>query len=184
MSHLKLTINHWGEVQLDKKELRALMRSAGNDVKTKTARLISPTQGGGRSYRGGGGSAYRGDYKAGAYRASAPGQPPVSVTGTLKRSLRTYVYKNGEGFAVRERAFYSLFQETGAHGGGNPGGHRQNARDRAQARRHRARSVYTTRVLEPRPHLDRVMKQEEANLQRRVRTALDQGMKWRETKTA
>jgi hypothetical protein len=183
VSHLKLSINNWGEVVLDKKQLRALMRSAGNDVKSKTARLISAKEGGGRVYRGGGGSAYRGDYKAGRYRASAPGDPPVTVTGTLKRSLRTYAFKNGEGFAVRERAFYSLFQEAGAQGGGNPGGRRTTPRERAQARRHRARHVFETRVLAPRPHLDRVMKQEEANLQRRVRTAMDQGMTWKETKT-
>jgi len=79
---------------------------------------------------------------------------------------------------VRERAFYALFLEAGARGGGNPGA---GAR-RVQARRHRARSVYTARVLAPRPHLDRVMQQEEANLQRRVRQALDEGLKWRETK--
>ena len=182
MSHLKLSINHWGEVALDKKQLRALMRSAGNDIKSKTARLIAATSGGGRFYRGGGGSAYRGTYRAGRYRASAPGQPPVLVTGTLKRSLRTYTYKNGEGFAVRERAFYALFLEAGAHGGGNPGG-KQTTLSRAQARRHRARSVFGTRVLAPRPHLDRVMEQQEPELQRRVRTALTQGMTWKETKT-
>jgi hypothetical protein len=93
--------------------------------------------------------------------------------------LKAYPYPSGEGFAVRERAFYALFLEAGATGGGNPGGGRQ--RRRAQARRHRAR--YTTaRVLLPRPHLDRVMQQEEPNLQRRVRRALDEGLKWRETK--
>jgi hypothetical protein len=181
MSALKLTVTNWGEVALDKRQLKNLMRSAANDIKGKTARLIAQTTGSGRTYRGGGGSAYRGTYRPGSYRASAPGEPPVTVSGTLRQSLKAYPYPSGEGFAVRERAFYALFLEAGATGGGNPGGGRAGQRRRAQARRHRAR--YTTaRVLQPRPHLDRVMKQEEANLQRRVRRALDEGITWRETK--
>lgn len=179
MSHLKLTITSWGEVALDKKELRALMRSAANNVKSKTAQLIGKQAGGGRTYRGGGGGAYRGGYKAGQYTASAPGEPPVKVTGSLRSSLKSYVYKDDNGFAVRERQFYSLFLEAGAKGGGNPG---RNARQRAHARRHRARSVYTARVLDPRPHLDRVMEAEHANIDRRVKQAFEQGLKWRQTK--
>jgi hypothetical protein len=175
-----MTVTNWGEVALDKRQLKALMRSAGNTVKTKTARLIAQTSGSGRSYRGGGGSAYRGAYRPGAYRASAPGEPPVTVSGTLRQSLKVYPYPSGEGFAVRERAFYALFLEAGATGGGNPGGSGRGAR-RAQARRHRARAT-TRRVLLPRPHLDRVMQQEEATLERRVREALTAGLRWRETK--
>jgi hypothetical protein len=178
MSHLKLQVKHWGEITLDKREMKNLMRSAGNDIARKTRQLISAGSGGGRTYRGGGGSRYRGTYRAGAYRASAPGEPPVSVTGTLKGSLKTYVFPDGNGFAVRERAFYSLFLEAGARGGGNPG----KARARARARRHRARTAYTARVLAPRPHLDRVIEAETANLDRRVRAAFEQGLKWRETK--
>lgn len=183
MSNLKLTIDTWGEVALDKKNLKALMRSAGNDIATKDRRLISASAGAGRTYRGGGGSAYRGSYRPGPYRASAPGQPPASVSGTLRGSVRVYVYPNGDGFAVRERAFYALFLEAGAHGGGNPyGGKGQSAKSRAQERRHRRRGQFTARVLEPRPHLDRVMEQQAADLQRRVRKALDEGVKWRQTK--
>jgi hypothetical protein len=181
MSALKLTVSNGGEVALDKRQLKNLMHSAGNDIKGKTARLISQSTGSGRNYRGGGGSAYCGTYRPGAYRASAPGDPPVMVSGTLRQSLKAYPYPSGEGFAVRERAFYALFLEAGATGGGNPGGGRAGQRRRAQARRHRAR--YTTaRVLQPRPHLERVMKQEEPNLERRVRQALSEGLRWRETK--
>lgn len=171
MSGLQLKITSWGEVALDKREMRALMRSAGNDVKSKTARLIGQTAGTGRTYRGGGGSRYRGTYRAGHYRASAPGDPPVRVTGSLRQSLRVYAFKDGNGFAVRERQFYSLFLEAGARGGGKPG--------RGRAARRRASA---TRVLAPRPHLDRVMQQEAPALDRRVRTALDRGLKWRQTK--
>ena len=44
-SDLKLTVTSWGEVAMDLKPMRALMRAAGNDVKNKTGRLIN--QGGG-----------------------------------------------------------------------------------------------------------------------------------------
>jgi hypothetical protein len=181
MTQLKLKINHWGDVELDKKELRSLMRSAGNSIKTQTARLINQSSGSGRLYYGGGGSAYRGSYKAGRYRASAPGQPPVRVSGSLRNSLRVYTYPSGEGFAVRERQFYSLFLEAGARGGGNPGSRYGVRARRNLARRRRVRS-FTARILSPRPHLDRVMEREAPELDRRVRKALAEGLKWRETK--
>jgi hypothetical protein len=176
VSALKLSIRHWGEVMLDKRELRAVMRAAGNDIARRDRTLIGQSSGAGRLYRGGGGSAYRGSYRPGSYRASAPGQPPVRVSGTLRASVKVYVYKNAEGFAVRERAFYSLFLEAGARGGGNGGKRAQ----RAMRRRARARQ-YGTRILQPRPHLDRVMAQEAPNLDRRVRDALTHALKWRET---
>ena len=177
MSALKLTVTSWGEVNLDTREMRKLMRSAGNDVKTKTAKLINTTSGGGRVTQ------YRGD-KAGSYRASMPGDPPVRASGALRASLKVYPFKSGEGFAVRARAFYALFLEAGAKGGGNPFGGRPaaSAEWRARSKRHRARGRYTIRTLEPRPFLDRVMQQEEANITRRVRLALDQGLSWKQTK--
>ena len=177
MSGLKLTVTSWGEVHLDKREMSKLMRSAGADVKSKTAKLINTTSGGGRATQ------YRGD-KAGSYRASMPGDPPVRASGTLRASLRAYPFKSGEGFAVRARAFYALFLEAGAKGGGNPYGGRPaaSAEWRTRSKRHRARGRYTIRTLEPRPFLDRVMAQEEANITRRVRLALDQGLTWKQTK--
>lgn len=54
MSGLKLSVTSWGEVALDKRELRNLMRSAGNEVRSQTARLLASSQGSGRAYRGGG----------------------------------------------------------------------------------------------------------------------------------
>lgn len=172
MSDLKLTVNSWGEVALDKREVRKLMRAAGNDVKNKTGRLINQSQGGGKTYFG----------PAGRYRASAPGSPPVRVSGDLRASLKTYVFKSGEGFAVRARQFYSLFLETGAKGGGNPGARAVKPINRRTGRRMRAKGVYTSRVLEPRPFLDRVMTQEAPELDRRVRLALTNALTWKETK--
>ena len=74
MSDLKLTVTSWGSVMLDMREVNALMRSAGNDVRSKTARLISRSEGGGRFYSAPGGN---------RYRASAPGSPPVRRTISL-----------------------------------------------------------------------------------------------------
>lgn len=168
-----MTVTSWGEVMLDKREVNALMRAAGNDVKNKTARLIDQQGGGGRSYQIPGGS---------RYRASKPGDPPVRRTGILRGSLKTYVLKQTTGFAVRAREFYALFLEAGAQGGGNPGTRAARAINPRTGRPKRARGVYTSRVLEPRPFLDRVMQQEEPNIERRVRDALTKALKWKQTK--
>lgn len=171
LSHLQMTVTSWGEVMLDKREVNNLMRSAGNDVRSKTARLINSEAGGGREYRMPGGK---------RYRASSPGNPPVRVGGKLRASLKTYVLKQSVGFAVRAREFYALFLEAGAKGGGNPG--RRGVMNPRTGRAKRARGVYTNRVLEPRPFLDRVMQQEEPNIERRVRDALTKALKWKQTK--
>jgi hypothetical protein len=172
MSDLKLTVTNWGSVALDKREITKLMRAAGNDVKNKTGRLINSSQGGGKTYFG----------PAGRYKASAPGAPPVRVSGDLRSSLKTFVFKSGEGFAVRARAFYALFLETGAKGGGNPGARAVKPVNRSTGRHMRAKGVYTSRVLLPRPFLDRVMTEQASELDRRVRKALENSLTWKETK--
>ena len=173
MSDLKLTVTSWGVVALDKRELAKVMRGAGNDIRTKTARLINKSTGEGRGYYG----------PAGRYRASSPGSPPVRVSGDLRSSLKTYVFKSGEGFAVRARAFYSLFLEVGAFGGGSSGGRRREHRKlTASVRAQRAKARGERREMQPRPFLDRVMEQEAPELDRRVRKALEGGLTWKETK--
>jgi hypothetical protein len=168
VSDLKMTVTNWGEIKLDKRELQKLMRAAGNDIKNKAGRLINQSQGGGRQY--------------GSHRASAPGQAPTRVSGDLRSSLKTFVFKSGEGFAVRARQFYALFLEVGAKGGGNPGSRAVKPINRRTGRRMRAKGVYTRRVLEPRPFLDRVMAEQAGELDRRVRKAVDQSLTWKETK--
>lgn len=171
-----MTVTSWGTINIDKREMSKLMRAAGNEVKSKTARLINSTDGGGRKTH------YRGD-RQGTYRASMPGDPPVRSSGALRASLKTYVFKTGEGFAVRARQFYALFLEAGARGGGNPYGGRSAAAAewRARAHRKRARGRYTTRILEPRPFLDRVMEQEAPEIDRRMKAAFDKALTWKET---
>ena len=172
MSDLKLTVTNWGEVMLDKREVNNLMRSAGNDVRSKTRALIARGEGSGRIYDVPG---------FGRYRASAPGAPPARRSGALQASLKTYVLKQTTGFAVRAREYYALFLEAGAKGGGNPGARGAGVNQRT-GRRKRARGIYTRRVLEPRPFLDKVMAQEAPNIERRVREALTKALKWKETK--
>lgn len=167
-----MTVTSWGEVLLDKREVNALMRAAGNDVRSKTARLINQTDGGGRRYRAPNGT---------RYRASAPGNPPVRRSGALRASLKTYVLKTKTGFAVRAREFYALFLEAGAKGGGNSGA-RGGVLNPRTGRRLRAKGIYTKRVMEPRPFLDRVMAQEAPNIERRAREALSKALKWKQTK--
>jgi hypothetical protein len=174
VSELKLVVTSWGSVLLDKREVKALMRAAGNDIRSQTARLLNKASGTGRVYRGMGGGKYRGGDPSGrGDRASSPGQPAVRVTNTLRGSLKTYVYPSGEGFAVRERAFYGLFLETGAHGGG-PGTKRGRRAAQGQGQ--------GTRVLEPRPALEAVMARSTAALNARVEKALRSGLKWKQTK--
>lgn len=168
MAEFKVTVSSWGEVALDKAEVRKLMRAAGNDIRRKTSALIGASEGTGRGYPVPGG---------GRYRASASGQPPVHRTGALQGSLKTYVFKSGEGFAVRAREFYALFLEAGAKGGGNPYGGK-----RRPERAKRARGRYQTRVLAPRPFLDKVMTDEAATLNARVEKALRNGLTWKQTK--
>ena len=175
MSDLKMSVTSWGQVKLDDREVKKLMRAAGNDVRTKTARIINRSDGGGRiTYR----------TNAPAYRASTPGEPPVRASGKLRASLKTYVYKSGMGFAVRARQFYALFLESGAHGGGNPFGGRPDAAaaHRTRYRRQRAKGRYTARILEPRPFLDAVIAREAPELDRRIRTAFEKGLTWKATK--
>jgi hypothetical protein len=167
VSNLKLQVKSWGVFAYDQRAQKALLRGAANDIASKTRRLIGKRSGGGRFYR-----------RAGTtYQASAPGEPPVMVSGTLKGSLKSYIYKDGSGFAVRERAFYSLFLETGAQGG-RPGSRATTASARRQRRKQAPTSA---RVLEPRPSLDVVMEQEEKNLEKRLTKAFDEGLTWRQT---
>jgi hypothetical protein len=146
-------------------------------VRTKTARLINAGDGGGRL------SHYRG--KAGTYRASQPGAPPVRASGALRASLRTYVFRSGEGFAVRAREFYALFLETGAFGGGPGGGspkRREHSKLSRSVRSARAKARGERREMEPRPFLDRVMNQEAPEITRRLRLAFEKALTWKQTK--
>ena len=103
----------------DKKVLKQTLRVAGNEVAAGTRRLIRSSAGGGKVYYGTGGgrsAAKRGGYHKVRYTASAPGQAPVSLTGTLLRSVKVRPFKSGEGVAIREGVFYAVMLQAGAQG--------------------------------------------------------------------
>lgn len=146
----------------DKKNLKSLMRKAGAEIAALARALIRRSVGGGRVYRGSGGSKYR-PYKAGSYSASSPGQPPVSVTGTLAGSIIARPFKTGDGVAIRDTMFYALFLEKGARGGG-PG--RRNKRTKGSI------IANGRRVLEPRPFLTEALDQRSSSLESRIKDAV------------
>lgn len=145
----------------DKKALRQTMRAAGAEVAQAARAQLRSSQGTGRVYYGSGGSSsYRGGYKSGRYQASAAGQAPVRVTGTLARSIKVRPFKSGEGVAIRDTAFYALFLEAGAQGGG-----RKSAGGKRISRKQQAR---TGRVLEPRQFLTSALEGRRADLRKRI----------------
>lgn len=163
---IRLEIRISGGYQLvyGKKRLKALLRKAGGEVAAVARALIRRSAGGGREYRGGGGGKYRGGYRPGHYTASAPGQPPVSVSGTLANSIRVRPFRSGEGVAVRESAFYALFLQAGAKGGGRKG--RGGNRVRGKA------GTSSGRVLLPRPSLTTALEQRQASIAERIKASV------------
>lgn len=163
-----------GRLSLDKRLTRAVMRAAGAEVAAVARAMIRGSAGSGRFYRGPGGSAkaYRGGYKKGGYTASSPGQPPVSVTGTLARSISVRPFKSGEGVTIKDTMFYALFLEKGARGGGGGGKSSRNKRGGAG----------TVRVLEPRPFLTAALAQREASIAQRVQASIADGLKFERIK--
>ncbi|QHC35355.1 hypothetical protein [Komagataeibacter xylinus] len=169
----------------DKKALSRTFRQAGNEVAATARTLLRQSSGGGRLYYGPGGSAasYRGGYKAGKYQASSPGQIPAKVTGTLARSIKVRPFRSGEGVAIRDTAFYALFLEAGAHGGGRSSSGGSGGRGTKggqitgrtyQRGRH---GIGKSRVLTARPFLEVALAQREASLGPRIRRAIQQGIK-------
>ncbi|MDE2342921.1 MAG: hypothetical protein KGL63_05935 [Betaproteobacteria bacterium] len=147
------------------------MRQAGREVAREARRLIRNSAGGGRLYRGPGGSAgkYRGGYVRGQHVASAPGQAPASVTGTLARQIVVRPFKSGEGVAIRDTAFYARFLETGARGGGRFGPR--------STRKGGRRKISMVRALLPRPFLTAALESRSGTLGPRLQQAVTSGIK-------
>jgi len=177
LSRLKITVPSVA-LTFEKKLLRGTMRVAGTEVAAVARTLIRGKAGAGRGYYGPGGSAaaYRGGYVKGRYQASAAGASPVSVTGTLARSIKVKPFKSGEGVAVRDNAFYALFLEAGARGGIGSG--KKGVKGIHNRRVKRGKSIARgSRVLEKRPFLTRALEMKEGALGPRVRDAATQGIK-------
>jgi hypothetical protein len=177
--HLKITVPP-GATVLDKAQLRAVMRGAGNEIAAKARAMI----------RSGGAMA-----KRKARRASSAGAPPVNRTGNLARGIKVRLRRDGEGVTVRDiasakdGAFYALFLEKGAKGGGGNTADRRNILPagaigrngkilRGMNRMTRG-SVDKTRVLAPHPFMEPALDAVVANgLADRVRDAVLSGLKF------
>jgi hypothetical protein len=162
-----------GQLEYEKRKLKAVMRASGGEVAAETRSLLNSSQGGGRTYRGSGGHRYR-PYRKGAYQASAAGQPPVRVTGTLQGCVVVLPFRSGEGVAIRNRKFYSLFLEMGA-AGGRPGS--RNVRQKRGGRSVRVKTV-GARILLPRPSLTAALQMRGDSIEQRIRQSITEDIKF------
>jgi hypothetical protein len=176
MIRLHVDVPKGWTVVLDKSELRALMRAVGNEVAARARSLI------------------RQGSKGKNRRQSAAGTPPVSRTGTLAGSIRVRMSRDGLSAHVADQAkskgdaFYALFLEAGAHGGGGNTSNKANilpaggiyGRNRVRgANRMKASAISRTRVMLPHPFLTRALDDvANASLNERVKRAVLSGMKF------
>lgn len=149
-----------------KRELRKTLRQAGQEVAQTARRLIRESPASGRTYYGTGGAAYRGGYRKGRYTASAPGEAPRSVTGTLLRSIKVRPFRSGDGVAIRDAAFYALFLQAGAVGGGRKKGIKGR------------KGADTGRRLDPRPFLTTALALRQGNLTPRLEAAVQRDIQF------
>ncbi len=158
MIDLRVRVTSAALVTNGKARLRKVVRAAAAEVLRAARASIKRASGNGRLY-----------YRAGGrYRASAPGEAPVSVSGTLARSLSVKVFKSGEGAAIRDKAFYSFFLTHGAQGGG-----------KGKASRNKRGRAGTRRVLAPRPFLEPALTSRAASIEARMREAILQDIAFR-----
>jgi hypothetical protein len=179
---LDITISGGYQLVYGKKRLRALMRKAGAEVAALARSLIRQAEGGGRTYAGSGGSNAQRAYQGGAYVASSPGGPPVSVTGTLASLIVVKPFKSGEGVAIRDKAFYALFLQAGAQGGVGSGRGGGNG-ERNKTKRGEIFAV-GRRVLLPRPFLSTALDMREASLGERIKASIVDDIEFKRVKVA
>ena len=141
-------------IVFEKKQLRKVLRAAGNEVANAARALI----------RG----AVRVAGPRGGRGASAPGSAPASRSGLLLNSIGVKVWPSGEGVSVRDSAPYALALEAGA------------ARYAVGHKRvHRKRVVVGPNGLrmQPRPFLSAALDSRAASLLPRMQTAVEQDLK-------
>lgn len=162
-----------GTIVYEKKRLKSVLRAAGNEVAAAARAKLNRNSGTGRKYyvRGSSGS-------QGSYQASVAGSPPSSITGKLARSIKVFPFKSGDGVAVRARAFYALFLEIGAKGGG---GRKRTGANKYSRSGKRDRTT-TKRVMLPRPFLSAVLDERSASIGQRISAAIDGDVKFKRLK--
>lgn len=155
MGILRIEIPRFVISQGEKKNLRAALRQAGQDV-AKTARALVRNAGGSGAYHNG-------------HYASAVGEPPASLSGELARSITARTWSRGGelGVTVKDSVYYAKFLETGAEGGG-PGSHNTKANPKRKTRK----VVRGKRVLEPRPFISRALDAKRSDIDERLKVAV------------
>lgn len=177
---LKITVPPGYTIIAGKDQVRAVMHGAGNEVAARARAMI----------RAGGATR-----KRAAKRKSTAGQPPVSRTGDLARGIKVKLRRDGEGVVIRDvaagkdGAFYALFLEKGAKGGGGNTHKRanmlmafeigRNGKVLRGTNRMKAAAVSKTRILAPHPFMEPALDHFVANgLADRVRAAVMSGLKF------
>lgn len=156
----------------DKTQLRRVLRAAGAEVAAVARAMIRRSAGAGRTYRKPGG---------GSYRASAPGQAPVSRTGALAKSLKLRPFKNGDGIAIRDSQFYATILESGFTGGGRSGG-KLSSITKARRSGKKQRRMSAARAMKPRPFLTAALSQRAEGIEQRLKRAVIEGGKFERLK--
>ncbi len=168
MFRLEVDIPKGWTLVYGKAPMRALLRKAGQEVAARARALIRAKGPGGRQ------------------RVSTPGQPPVSRTGELARSIKVSLSRSGEAVMIRDIVYYALFLEAGARGGGGASRIKANILPAGQRRgrnRMKRSAVSKTRVLQPRPFLSRALTEvAEASLGDRIVDAVVSGVAFKRAK--
>ncbi len=160
---VRVTLSGGGIFALDRRDIRAALRRAGGEVAALTRSLRSA---------GGGGRTYTQDGKT--WTASAPGQPPARVSGTLAHAPRGQLTASGLTVRVFDAAaaFYGRFVEFGAKGVGRPKG----GQPRSAGRGRRRGVGNPAHIIAPRPSLTLALGQREGSIATRLRSALEGGV--------
>jgi hypothetical protein len=163
-----------GRLELDKTQVRKVLRAAGNEIASVAKKLASKADGGGRMY------AVKGSSGRGHYRASAPGQPPVRVSGQMIGTLKVRLSKDRETVVVRD-GFPAKFLEGGAKGGGfQTGKYRINGKRKGKHRS--GNRAPGGRVLLPRPFISVALEMRASSIEKRIAAAINDGLKFQRQK--
>lgn len=165
MSILKVTIPE-AALLFEKKNLRKALKESAQSV-AKEARALTRNAGGsGRVY------ATPRTMVKGYHQASAPGEPPASLTGLLSRSIKTSI--KGDRVRVFDTAFYSKFLETGAQGGGGTNQKGGKGTKNTRAKKNQPKPAPSTvRVLEPRTFISRALDDQKATIEKKLIEAIE-----------
>lgn len=175
MIGLQIEIPQKYRLAFDKKLTHKTLRAAASEIAAVARRKVRRAVGTGRVYYS----------RGGRHVASAPGEPPVNLSGDLANSIKVRPLKTGDGMIIKDTEFYALFLEVGAKGGVGSGKKgvkgRRNPRKRGLAI---TPSPVGTRVLLPRPFLSAALQERQDSIGSRVKAAIIQDVQFRRISAA